>query len=1385
MALPFNKAVTKPGGSTLGGERIIWDEQDSAVQAWSGRVRVPAVADDVRSVPLVVKGFIDEAGNAGDETKMDRALAITPTIELNALGNAYSGNASEYPVSGGSTRFEEGAELTIEAKDESLTPVTKTVTVSANGDWAAELDVSGLQDGQITVTVNGTNDLHAVANEVQVTFTLEQMKPSLEARDTYLNPLYAAALDEVSVALPFNKAVTKPGGSTLGGERIIWDEQDSAVQAWSGRVRVPAVADDVRSVPLVVKGFIDEAGNAGDETKMDRALAITPTIELNALGNAYSGNASEYPVSGGSTRFEEGAELTIEAKDESLTPVTKTVTVSANGDWAAELDVSGLQDGQITVTVNGTNDLHAVANEVQVTFTLEQMKPSLEARDTYLNPLYAAALDEVSVALPFNKAVTKPGGSTLGGERIIWDEQDSAVQAWSGRVRVPAVADDVRSVPLVVKGFIDEAGNAGDETKMDRALAITPTIELNALGNAYSGNASEYPVSGGSTRFEEGAELTIEAKDESLTPVTKTVTVSANGDWAAELDVSGLQDGQITVTVNGTNDLHAVANEVQVTFTLEQMKPSLEARDTYLNPLYAAALDEVSVALPFNKAVTKPGGSTLGGERIIWDEQDSAVQAWSGRVRVPAVADDVRSVPLVVKGFIDEAGNAGDETKMDRALAITPTIELNALGNAYSGNASEYPVSGGSTRFEEGAELTIEAKDESLTPVTKTVTVSANGDWAAELDVSGLQDGQITVTVNGTNDLHAVANEVQVTFTLEQMKPSLEARDTYLNPLYAAALDEVSVALPFNKAVTKPGGSTLGGERIIWDEQDSAVQAWSGRVRVPAVADDVRSVPLVVKGFIDEAGNAGDETKMDRALAITPTIELNALGNAYSGNASEYPVSGGSTRFEEGAELTIEAKDESLTPVTKTVTVSANGDWAAELDVSGLQDGQIAVTVNGTNDLHAVANEVQVTFTLEQMKPSLEARDTYLNPLYAAALDEVSVALPFNKAVTKPGGSTLGGERIIWDEQDSAVQAWSGRVRVPAVADDVRSVPLVVKGFIDEAGNAGDETKMDRALAITPTIELNALGNAYSGNASEYPVSGGSTRFEEGAELTIEAKDESLTPVTKTVTVSANGDWAAELDVSGLQDGQITVTVNGTNDLHAVANEVQVTFTLEQMKPSLEARDTYLNPLYAAALDEVSVALPFNKAVTKPGGSTLGGERIIWDEQDSAVQAWSGRVRVPAVADDVRSVPLVVKGFIDEAGNAGDETKMDRALAITPTIELNALGNAYSGNASEYPVSGGSTRFEEGAELTIEAKDESLTPVTKTVTVSANGDWAAELDVSGLQDGQITVTVNGTNLLFAPADEVSAEFNYSSTTALVVPNYWESDSAELPSQKAA
>ncbi|MGR2854422.1 hypothetical protein ABMX73_22965, partial [Vibrio vulnificus] len=68
-------------------------------------------------------------------------------------------------------------------------------------------------------------------------------------------------------------------------------------------------------------------------------------------------------------------------------------------------------------------------------------------------------------------------------------------------------------------------------------------------------------------------------------------------------------------------------------------------------------------------------------------------------------------------------------------------------------------------------------------------------------------------------------------------------------------------------------------------------------------------------------------------------------------------------------------------------------------------------------------------------------------------------------------------------------------------------------------------------------------------------------------------------------------------------------------------------------------------------------------------------------------------------------------------------------------------------------VSGGSTRFETSDTLTIKAVDTDNKEVTQTTTAGALGKWNTTLDVSGLKDGTITVTVNGTNNLGAPAKE--------------------------------
>ncbi|MGR5165537.1 hypothetical protein ACPV4X_27110, partial [Vibrio owensii] len=101
--------------------------------------------------------------------------------------------AASVAVNGDSTRFETTDTLTIKAVDAENKEVTQITTVTALGKWNATLDLSGLKDGTITVTVNGTNDLGAPAKDVGTTFTLTQTKPTVDDGQTSINPTYAAA----------------------------------------------------------------------------------------------------------------------------------------------------------------------------------------------------------------------------------------------------------------------------------------------------------------------------------------------------------------------------------------------------------------------------------------------------------------------------------------------------------------------------------------------------------------------------------------------------------------------------------------------------------------------------------------------------------------------------------------------------------------------------------------------------------------------------------------------------------------------------------------------------------------------------------------------------------------------------------------------------------------------------------------------------------------------------------------------------------------------------------------------------------------------------------------------------------------------------------------
>ncbi|WP_409585165.1 tandem large repeat [Vibrio owensii] len=957
VKLEFDKELQE-ATATLGANNVTSLTADPAdKKVWTGTVNVPDVPE--LGVGLVVSQYKDLVGNVGEDNT-SYTLPITPTLTVENIGDVNEAGAASVAVSGDSTRFESTDTLTIKAVDTDNKEVTKTTTVTALGKWNATLDVSGLKDGTITVTVNGTNDLGAPAKEAGTTFTLTQTKPTVDDGQTSINPTYAAAGESVTVTATFDKGVTTPTGSTLGTAAINWTAQAGTPTQWVGTAEVASVADSVKSVALTLQGFSDATGNAGEAFTSSKELVMTPTLTVENIGDVNEAGAASVAVSGDSTRFESTDTLTIKAVDTDNKEVTKTTTVAPLGKWNATLDVSGLKDGTITVTVNGTNDLEAPAKEAGTTFTLTQTKPTVDDGQTSINPTYAAAGESVTVTATFDKGVTTPTGSTLGTAAINWTAQAGTQTQWVGTAEVASVADSVKSVALTLQGFSDATGNVGEAFTSSKELVMTPTLTVENIGDVNEAGAASVAVSGDSTRFESTDTLTIKAVDTDNKEVTKTTTVTALGKWNATLDVSGLKDGTITVTVNGTNDLEAPAKEAGTTFTLTQTKPTVDDGQTSINPTYAAAGESVTVTATFDKGVTTPTGSTLGTAAINWTAQSGTQTQWVGTAEVASVADSVKSVALTLQGFNDATGNAGEAFTSSKELVMTPTLTVENIGDVNEAGAASVAVSGDSTRFESTDTLTIKAVDTDNKEVTKTTTVTALGKWNATLDVSGLKDGTITVTVNGTNDLGAPAKEAGTTFTLTQTKPTVDDGQTSINPTYAAAGDSVTVTATFDKGVTTPTGSTLGTAAINWTAQAGTPTQWVGTAEVASVADSVKSVALTLQGFSDATGNAGEAFTSSKELAMTPTISFETVNDV--AGASTVTINGTSTRFKEGEVIEIRAVDADDIPTTGNASVLSDGTWTVDLDLSSLKEGTITVYANGTNSLSASATEVNTTF---------------------------------------------------------------------------------------------------------------------------------------------------------------------------------------------------------------------------------------------------------------------------------------------------------------------------------------------------------------------------------------------------------------------------------------
>jgi hypothetical protein len=257
--------------------------------------------------------------------------------------------------------------------------------VDSDGNWTAGgANLSSWSDGTITVKATGSNQHGIAADEVTSKADLVTTKPIVS--NVTLNPINPSNGDSVQVTIRFNENVSDVSGSL--GQPIDFSSVTAPTNEWVGTISSLNVGVESKKDLIVSAGYKDTSGNFGDE--YTEQVNVTPVIVLNTISDDYivgSSDSNSLLITGVSTGFSNGDRL--EVKAQSINEITEvfnqTVQIQSDGTWSTTAeDISGWNNSDVTVTVDGTNNSGVHATTVDKSITLNNSIVFLY-RDHWIN----------------------------------------------------------------------------------------------------------------------------------------------------------------------------------------------------------------------------------------------------------------------------------------------------------------------------------------------------------------------------------------------------------------------------------------------------------------------------------------------------------------------------------------------------------------------------------------------------------------------------------------------------------------------------------------------------------------------------------------------------------------------------------------------------------------------------------------------------------------------------------------------------------------------------------------------------------------------------------------------------------------------------------------
>ncbi|MDJ0827186.1 MAG: Ig-like domain-containing protein [Rhodobacter sp.] len=867
---------------------------------------------------LAVAGGGDGDGGGGAKT------VIQPTVDDPDATHLIGGTVADSATVSGTGA--PGSEVVVDIGGE-----TQTVTVADDGTWVATFDTAGLPgDGihEATVAVvdpdDNSFDLDGPTFDIDFTAPTVTVLSGTQSTGDLVNA--AGHADGATITGTGEAGATV--AVTIAGTTHTTTVADNG--AWSVTFATAEIeaGEYTSEITLVTT---DARGNSTTSTDVLVVDTVAPTADLDPVEGddvVNAGEASDGVTLSGSG--EAGAEIVVEFQG-----LTRTTTVGVDGTWSLDYSAAEIAPGTYdsTVTITTTD---AAGNSSVSTHTVHIDTEQALTLNAEVGGDYVINAAEQSAGVTFTG--TAEAGSivvvTLGA--VSHTVTADATGNWSADFApgdIPTGSYDTTVTAVAT----DNAGNSETSTQSVRV----DTEHSVALDNAQAGDnvisgaeaAAGVAITG---TAEPGATVAV-----TMQGVTHTVTATDAGTFSAPFAPSEIPPGeyvadiQVSSTDTAGNTATARGSVRVDTETSVSIAPDHAGGDSIVNAAEAAA------GVTFT-GMAEPGASvavTVAGVTHAATVDPSG--AWSALFAagtIPAGEYDT-TVSVVSTDAVGNTATASSAVRVDTAageVAISPLpIEIDDIINAAE-RADGVVINGTATP---GLTVTVTLGDAS-----QQVVADPGGNWTVTVPAADIPTGTQTLPITASIT-DAAGNSATATDSVG-LDTVVDSYSLDAGPIEGDdIINEAERADGVTLTGTVEPGSTVVVELAGGTQPATVDGAGNWSVTFPAASIPQGSYTTdVVVTATDLAGNTDvltDTVQVDTEALLTSNPNqtdddvINAAerlgGVALSGTA------------EPGASVVVE-----LLGVTRTATVDAAGNWAAEFTADELPEGTYAATATIT-----------------------------------------------------------------------------------------------------------------------------------------------------------------------------------------------------------------------------------------------------------------------------------------------------------------------------------------------------------------------------------------------------------------------------------------------------